>query len=35
MLSYACPMHPDELSNKPGDCSKCGMKLKEYKTTSK
>lgn len=24
---YSCPMHPDEVSDKPGECSKCGMKL--------
>lgn len=24
---YACPMHPDVTSNKPGECSKCGMDL--------
>lgn len=24
---YACPMHSDVTSNKPGDCPKCGMKL--------
>ncbi|MFV5698346.1 heavy metal-binding domain-containing protein [Flavobacterium sp. ZT3R17] len=24
---YACPMHPDEMSSKEGECSKCGMKL--------
>lgn len=24
---YACPMHPEEQSNEPGRCSKCGMKL--------
>ena len=25
--SYACPMHPNEMSTKEGECSKCGMKL--------
>jgi YHS domain-containing protein len=24
---YTCPMHPDVKSDKPGKCSKCGMKL--------
>jgi hypothetical protein len=24
---YACPMHPDVTSTKPGECSKCGMAL--------
>jgi|SRR5882672_8938016 len=25
--TYACPMHPDVTSGKPGKCSKCGMAL--------
>ena len=25
---YYCPMHPDIISDQPGECSKCGMKLK-------
>jgi Cu(I)/Ag(I) efflux system membrane fusion protein len=24
---YSCPMHPDEVSDKPGACSQCGMFL--------
>ncbi|MEI7641102.1 MAG: efflux RND transporter periplasmic adaptor subunit [bacterium] len=24
---YTCPMHPDYISDKPGDCPICGMKL--------
>src|SRR5436853_98104 len=24
---YVCPMHPDVVSDEPGSCSKCGMKL--------
>jgi transcription initiation factor IIE alpha subunit len=31
-VSYACPMHADVKSDKPGKCSKCGMDLKEVKT---
>lgn len=25
--TYTCPMHPNEVSFKKGECSKCGMKL--------
>lgn len=25
---YACPMHPDVVSSRPGKCPKCGMKLR-------
>ena len=27
MPMYACPMHPKETSNEPGECSQCGMAL--------
>ena len=29
---YICPMDPDVISDKPGDCSKCGMRLEPQKT---
>ena len=27
LYSYACPMHPNFISDKPGKCPKCGMEL--------
>jgi cytochrome oxidase Cu insertion factor (SCO1/SenC/PrrC family) len=31
---YACPMHPEVKSSKPGKCPKCGMALRLVETTS-
>ena len=28
ILCYTCPMHPSIKSDKPGDCSICGMALR-------
>ena len=34
---YSCPMHPEVVSNQPGTCPKCGMRLeqKEEKSSDK
>jgi transcription initiation factor IIE alpha subunit len=32
---YVCPMHPKEISDKKGKCSKCGMDLVVSKPTAK
>lgn len=32
--TYSCPMHPKEISDKKGKCSKCGMDLVAKKETT-
>lgn len=30
-VQYTCPMHPEVIRDKPGDCPECGMALVEKK----
>jgi hypothetical protein len=30
-IQYTCPMHPEVITDKPGNCPKCGMTLVEKK----
>ncbi|MFP4081499.1 MAG: heavy metal-binding domain-containing protein [Candidatus Aminicenantes bacterium] len=30
---YTCPMHPEVISDKPGECPQCGMKLEKKMMT--
>lgn len=32
---HVCPMHPEVVSNEPGRCPKCGMRLQEEKPAGK
>ncbi len=32
MQKYTCPMHPDVITDHPGNCPKCGMKLVPLKS---
>ena len=33
-IQYQCPMHKEVISDKPGKCPKCGMKLVQKKKSS-
>lgn len=33
--TYSCPMHPNVMQDKPGNCPKCGMKLLAANSESK
>ncbi len=35
VVKYTCPMHPEVVQDKPGNCPKCGMKLVEKKGMKK
>jgi hypothetical protein len=32
-VTYVCPMHPDVVSDEPGRCPQCGVKLMVAPTT--
>jgi hypothetical protein len=32
-VEYTCPMHPEVISDKPGQCPKCGMDLVKKEVT--
>ena len=32
---YTCPMHPEVVSDRPGNCPKCGMKLVKSERTGR
>lgn len=34
-VAYSCPMHADVKSDKPGECSKCGMDLTKMEVAKK
>ena len=34
-VEYTCPMHPEVITNEPGDCPKCGMTLEKKEPAKK